>query len=395
MELTERDEIDDLARLRQTFQHLRAVRPAPGGRRRRRRQRRPAPALAGPVRHRQARPLARPGRRAPHGRSSRPAVAPRPGPRPARPRRGRGRRDGRSSCSVLRELQIGAGPGLPAGPPGRLGGGHLRGRRPPRRRAPRGRGQPRSRRGRDRPAALVNAAAGRAEPPMADGSRQGRPRRWATTCAPSSCPALALARPGRTVARPPPEPPRALRRRSGRVLGRSGSRSRCPRAGRAAGRPIARPSAMTARSAREPGPSARSAERTLGTMPPAMTPSAMSRSASSGRQLARCAAPSAPRTPSVSVRSTSSPPRAALTAAAASSALTLQMRPSGSRPMGASTGSRPAASSAWSSDGVRHRLGDDEAEPAARVAADGAPSMPRTPDGVGAQVAAAPRSARR
>ena len=99
---------------------------------------------------------------------------------------------------------------------------------------------------------------------MARPCRPTLPRR---TCAPSSCRCRAWA--AWWGARPaPPDPVR------GRRPAAQATRKPVPlpswRARRKA--PSARPSAMTARSAREPGPSARRAERTLGTMPPAMTP---------------------------------------------------------------------------------------------------------------------------
>ena len=116
-----------------------------------------------------------------------------------------------AQLQVLRDLQIGAGQGYLLGRPEHLGGGHLRGRRPPRRRAPRGRGQPHP--GcRDRPRCAgqrrIRASRTNGWGWLAPGS----PGRWATTCAPSSCPALDWA--ASSDRRPaPPEPPRAAARR--------------------------------------------------------------------------------------------------------------------------------------------------------------------------------------
>ena len=88
-------------------------------------------------------------------------------------------------------------------------------------------------------------------------------------------------------------------------------------------------------------PSAPSAARTLGTMPPAMTPVSMRVSASPAVS-ASSRWPSASRTPSTSVSSTSwRAPIPTAIPAAASSALTLQTIPSASRASGATTGTCP------------------------------------------------------
>ena len=136
-------------------------------------------------------------------------------------------------------------------------------------------------------------------------------------------------------------------------------------------------------------PSAPSAARTLGTMPPAMTPDSMSVSASPTVS-ASSRWPSASRTPSTSVSSTSwRAPRPAAIPAATSSALTLQTIPSASRASGATTGTWPPTRIASSRS--RRRPTTDATRPSLgmRSAISRPPSTPDRPDGIDAEVAQA------
>ena len=333
---------------------------APRGRRRGRRQRRPAPALAGPVRHRQARPLARPGRRPAHGRAVRPAVAPRPGARPARPRRGRGRRDGRAAARPPRapdRRRARATCWADRAPRWRatfvdvdtLGGSDrvARRRRGGRRVSP------------QRGVELRRTGDGDG-PAGTDGAR-GRDLRAIILPAPRLSGLVELAR----RRRPPDrvEPSGRLLRPTRKPVPPPSWSARC----RA---PSARPSAMTARSAREPGPSARRAERTLGTMPPAMTPSAMSRSASSGRELRDALPIRAAHAVRVGQQQQLAAQRGADRGRGVVGVDVADASLGGPRPIGATTGRQPAARSASSSAGVGRRLGDDEAEASGTRAVD-------------------------
>ena len=117
LELTEREQVEEMERLRRNVDRLPGRRVPPRRRRRRRRQRRAAAAEPGPVRHRQDRPVARPGRRRPGvvdvGRRGAPGPRPAVGrlghrrgdrdPRPAARRAGaRGSAPARATCSAGR-----------------------------------------------------------------------------------------------------------------------------------------------------------------------------------------------------------------------------------------------------------------------------------------------------
>ena len=154
----------------------------------------------------------------------------------------------------------------------------------------------------------------------------------------------------------------------------------------------ARPSATMARVAGRAGPIARSAARTLGTIPPPMTPSAMRRSASVGVERRGCAGRPLPDAVRVGQEEQLAPERGRqggrgvvrVDVADAS-------RPRRGR-SGATTGRRPRARSV----GEQSRLGDrliDDAAQAGQPARRGSipPSMPAQPDRVGAEARAGPR----
>ena len=113
IELTEREEVQDLAAAAPQRRRVPPGRDAPRGGRRRSRQRRPAAALRDPLRHRQDRPVAGPGRHPARPVPWRPARPPGAGRPVERDDRRRGRRDRRAAGR-----HPGAGhhrrPGLPA-----------------------------------------------------------------------------------------------------------------------------------------------------------------------------------------------------------------------------------------------------------------------------------------
>ena len=138
---------------------------APRGRRRRRRERRPPAALRDPLRHRQDRPVARPGRDPPRPVARRPARPPGAGGPLERHDRRRGRRDRRAAGRRPR-----AGhhrrPGLPARPTGPRAA--RRGARP---RLADARGDPRS----PTPRTVISASWGRPPPDAARAGPTGPP----------------------------------------------------------------------------------------------------------------------------------------------------------------------------------------------------------------------------
>ena len=141
-------------------------------------------------------------------------------------------------------------------------------------------------------------------------------------------------------------------------------------------------------------PSAPSAARTLGTMPPAMTPDSMSVSASPAVSVSS-RRPSASRTPSTSVSRTSwRAPSPAAIPAAASSALTLQTIPSASRASGATTGTWPPTRIASSRSRRRPTTLRDEPEVGDPLGDEQAAVDAGQADGVDAEVAQARRRAR-
>ena len=115
LELTEREAVEDLDRLRQAVEACRVAGHPAGRRRRRGRQCRAAPPQPAPLRHRQDRPVAGPGRRRPRHLARDRADPARPGRPLGRARRRRGDRDPGPARRrpLARDRRR---PGLPAGP---------------------------------------------------------------------------------------------------------------------------------------------------------------------------------------------------------------------------------------------------------------------------------------